>query len=359
MSSRTSESPSPDGGRRSLLLVAGSGRSGTSLFTGLTSRLGFHIPQPEIKANEANPHGHGEPKWALGFHKQLMRSLAISHDDARPGAWELADRVADRADARRRLAEWLTEQFGESSRVVIKDPRLSWFVELYRTVASELSADVAVVTMLRHPAETVRSKQMAYGSGLDVRTRMASWLNLMLFVEYRTRRLPRAIIGYDDVLMRWQEALAAAERSLPFSLVGSAHQEQLDNADDLVDASLRRSHPAWDDLALPPTLQELAMTTYDALSAQAIRVDPTGSDDVLGFTELDEARRAYTQYYADAEAVVRSSITAARTKERRRVGRELPSSDEDGDGHGRRGSDHRLTAAVRARAAGVLRRARS
>ena len=39
----TPESP----GQRQMLVVAGSGRIGTSLFTGLTGRLGVHIPKPE------------------------------------------------------------------------------------------------------------------------------------------------------------------------------------------------------------------------------------------------------------------------------------------------------------------------
>ena len=59
-------------GPRQILLVAGSGRSGTSLFTGLTGELGFHIPKPEVKANKSNPRGFGEPRWAVDFHNELL-----------------------------------------------------------------------------------------------------------------------------------------------------------------------------------------------------------------------------------------------------------------------------------------------
>ena len=47
----------PASGGRQMLVVAGSGRSGTSLFTGLTGRLGVHIPKPEVSANRSNPRG--------------------------------------------------------------------------------------------------------------------------------------------------------------------------------------------------------------------------------------------------------------------------------------------------------------
>ncbi len=63
---------------KSLLVVAGSGRSGTSLLAGLTGRLGFAIPQPELKANDTNPRGFGEPRWAVAFHKDLLLSVAVT-----------------------------------------------------------------------------------------------------------------------------------------------------------------------------------------------------------------------------------------------------------------------------------------
>jgi hypothetical protein len=61
MQDETSAQP----GRRQMLVVAGSGRSGTSLFTGLTGRLGVHIPKPEVSANRSNPRSFGEPLWLV------------------------------------------------------------------------------------------------------------------------------------------------------------------------------------------------------------------------------------------------------------------------------------------------------
>ena len=57
---------------RTLMLVVGSGRSGTSLFTGIMQRLGFHVPQPEVTADSTNPRGFAEPKWVVDFHTALL-----------------------------------------------------------------------------------------------------------------------------------------------------------------------------------------------------------------------------------------------------------------------------------------------
>lgn len=305
---------------RSLLVVGGSGRSGTSLFAGLAYRLGYHIPQPELKANDTNPRGFGEPRWAIAFHKDLLRSVDVTHDDGRPQAWVDVARVNDRKAAHDKLTGWLSEQFDLSARVVVKDPRLAWFVGLYAGAAKELSADFGVVTMLRHPAETVRSKELAYGGRIESTTRMAGWLNMMLHVEEQTRGMARAVVRYDDLLTRWRPTLAAVEQALAINLVSGRDDEELAAADALVDPQLRRTELSWDGLILPEPLRELAERSFDALEAIAVSVD--GAANQAPEVELDELRVSYADLYGDAEAMVRSSLNAARAKERRRVTKE-------------------------------------
>ena len=75
-------------GGREMLVVAGSGRSGTSLFTGLTGRLGVHIPKPEVSANRSNPRGFGEPRWLVDYHNELLASVDVGVEDGRPEAWD-------------------------------------------------------------------------------------------------------------------------------------------------------------------------------------------------------------------------------------------------------------------------------
>ena len=70
-----------------LVLVVGVGRSGTSLLAGVLGQLGFHIPQPEITADDTNPKGFGEPRWVVDFHTKLMRRLRVIVFDARPVAF--------------------------------------------------------------------------------------------------------------------------------------------------------------------------------------------------------------------------------------------------------------------------------
>ena len=66
------------------MVVAGSGRSGTSLFSGVLQRLGYHVPQPEVPADPTNPRGFAESQWVVDFHTRLLRAAGVQVSDARP-----------------------------------------------------------------------------------------------------------------------------------------------------------------------------------------------------------------------------------------------------------------------------------
>src|SRR5215212_11117772 len=107
-------------GQRQMLVVAGSGRSGTSLFTGLAGRLGVHIPKPEVSANRSNPRGFGEPRWLVDYHNELLSSVNLVVEDGRPEAWGLTDEVAEDERALGPLVEWFEDQLAENERIVVK-----------------------------------------------------------------------------------------------------------------------------------------------------------------------------------------------------------------------------------------------
>jgi hypothetical protein len=304
-SSDDSVRPAADPERR-LLVVAGSGRSGTSLVTGLCGRLGQRIPSPEVTADASNPHGFGEPRWAVEFHDRLLASICVGAEDGRPEAWEKAAAACERPKPRQRLGGWLTEQFDGADRVVVKDPRLGWFLPLYRYAAEDTAAELDVLTMLRHPAEAIRSRELAYGSTSPATTRVVSWLNMMLGTEARTRDLPRAFVSYDDLLTDWRPALAAAFGG---RLLDGASEDQLAAAGALVDPGLRRAERSWDDLGIPADLRELAEATLAALHATRQGEDRT--------SELDELGERFVERYREAEQVALWSARGARLEARR------------------------------------------
>jgi hypothetical protein len=307
-------------GERQLLVVAGSGRSGTSLFTGLAGRLGVHIPKPEVSANKSNPRGFGEPRWLVDYHNDLLHSIDVVVEDGRPEAWDLTDGVAADEAALAPLVEWLDQQFGESDRIVVKDPRLAWFFELHRAAAAKVGADVRVATMLRHPAEVMRSREIAYGTRTSNTTRVIGWLTMMLGIEHRTRDLPRATIRYDELLGDWRTAMTQADATIELGLFNRATDEQISAADELVDPTLHRSAANWDELALPPRVLDLATRAYDTYG----RLVGTGADgQVESRADLDALRDELNAYYDECFDVARTRTGAFARREKRKVARRV------------------------------------
>jgi len=301
----------PTGGRpaskRSLVLVVGSGRSGTSTLSGLLQRLGFHVPQPEVPPDPSNPKGFAESKWVVDFHVRLLKAARVTTADARPDAWPAAAAAAGDAAAAE-LTGFLRKQFATSDHVLIKDPRLVWFLPLWRRAAADLGVTPRHVTMLRHPAAVVASKSRHYGSWQGDVSRAAGWVNTLVYTERGTRDELRAFVRYDDLLADWPKAVARIADALQLDAIAQAPSGAIRDADGFVDHRLSRSTPSWSDVALPAALQELAERLWQLLGQLADKGSDAGPD-LLG--QFDLLREDYVTYYRSCEAVAESTVVAA------------------------------------------------
>jgi hypothetical protein len=321
VSSASGSGPAP----RRLMLVVGIGRSGTSLFTGILSRLGFHVPRPEVKADGTNPRGFGEPRWVVDFHTRLMRERRVHRFDSRPDAWSVTAEAATDEQAFGDLRDWLAVHFVGVENVVVKDPRIDWFLPLWLRCAQELGAETSFATMLRHPAEVVRSARDSYGTWQADASRAASWLNATLHTEHATRRARRAFVRYDALLEDWARELARVAELLELDWLEGIEAAAHPQVDELVDPTLRRASPAWDEIDVPLSLRALLDETWQ----QMIRLAEPGGDDEAARSALDGLRADYDRFYADAEAIAQSSVLAER---RRRGGDGRPRGGARGTG---------------------------
>lgn len=170
---------------KSAVLIVGSGRSGTSLMATSLKGLGGHIPQPEVPADDTNPSGFGESQWLVDFHSPILRRHGVLLSDARPEAVQLMSEPAFSDEERGRASEWVAEALTESQTIILKDPRITWFINEWRAVLDDLGCGVSTVHMVRHPLDVVASKYRWYNSG---RTRtsdylLGSWINTVRLVD--------------------------------------------------------------------------------------------------------------------------------------------------------------------------------
>jgi hypothetical protein len=293
-----------------LVLVLGVARSGTSVFTSVLGRLGFHIPQPEVWADETNPRGFGEPRWAVDFHSSLMRTRRVTVFDSRPAAWEIMAEAAEDDAVLKDLRSWLTVQFVGTDNVVVKDPRTGWFLPLWLRCADDLGVEISFATTLRYPPEVVSSARRWYGTWQSDPSRAAAWLNQTLQTEYATRDAARAFFRYEDLLDDWPREISRVAELLGLHWLVGVDRSSHPDVDALVDPSLRRSAVGWEDTQVPLALQSRVEDVWRTASGLA---DPDG-DTEAARASLDVARASYAEFYAEAEAIAQSSVTAVKPR---------------------------------------------
>jgi hypothetical protein len=322
----TSDTPGTDAGsRKRLVIVAGVGRSGTSLFTTILGMAGFHVPQPEVQADSTNPKGFGEPQWVVDFHGRNLRSRRVSVWDSRPAAWDETAHAADDPPTVAELRSWLAVQFVGRDSVVVKDPRIGWFLPLWEKAAKDLGVDVSFAALLRHPAEAVSSAIKWYGDWQSPASRTLSWVNIMLETEHATRDSRRVFVRYDDLLTDWSGEMARVGEALDIPVLREIPDDVRREVDDFVDPTLHRQKVTWSDIGVPHQVELLTEDVWKQFTGLAV----SGGDAAESHADLDRSRETYHRFYAEAEAMAQSTIHALRP----RAGQVA-----DGGGVARRGS---------------------
>lgn len=313
---------------RTLLLVTGAGRSGTSTAAGALHHLGVHVPGPYLQANASNPRGFYESRWSVEFHNKLLKRANVTLTDGRPEALSLMRSAVGESDEQR-LASFIAEASEGQPVTVVKDPRTSWLLDVWASAARSRGLRVAHLVMLRHPAEVLGSRATHYfarspwmgEAGFAVKN-LAGWLNAMLNTDVQTRERPRAFVRYDDLLSDWRTALG---RALPCLGIDVSVPPGPHAVDEFIDPDLRRHRLTWADHDLPTDLTALADRVWEALDVLADQPDATA------LAALDAARADYADLYLAAQRLAFDS-TQAEAEAARRKATQAARRDRDADG---------------------------
>lgn len=307
-----------------LVLVSGSGRSGTSSLAGSLKRLGLHIPQPEVEASETNPRGFYEPRWVMDFHKGHLRDLAVFNIDSRPSAVDVVADLVATGRLQEELRAWLVGQL-EHPQLVVKDPHAFWFGQVWQEVCDDLGVDLKWLTALRHPAEVVGSRDLAYRKAEQAGVRriketsnVAGWVHATLLTEQvgrpRAGDAGRAFIRYPDLLADWRTALGRVEQQLGLEFNTDLSGDDPHAVDDFIEPTMRRSHLVWDDLTLPTWLRDSGQEVWDLLDR--LVTDPADGGACVA---LDRIHADYVARYEESLSLVFDHTEAESTRAARRV----------------------------------------
>ena len=196
---------------RTVLMVLGMHRSGTSALAGVLARLGSDLPQTEMPATKSNERGFYESDAIYRLNNEILESVGIDWRDWQPfpDAWLQSHKALEFHDRARTV---LQEEFGTSGFFVMKDPRICRLFAFWKPVLEAEEVTPAIIHTHRNPLEVAASltsrNKLPEGVGLLI------WLRHVLDAEAATRGMPRQFTSFERLLESWQREIRRFEEKL-------------------------------------------------------------------------------------------------------------------------------------------------
>ena len=193
---------------RTAYLVLGMHRSGTSAMTQVLALAGASLPHNVMSGDEHNAKGYFEPWKVAMFNDERLRAAGAAWDDVFAFPFRALPKRAERNWINRAEAMF-GEEFGDAAYPLLKDPRVTVLMPLWRTVLSDLDVAARCVIPVRHPLAVAGS--LSRRNGFTPQKSVLLWTAYMLAAEAYTRDLPRAFVSYDGLLSDWRAEVARIE----------------------------------------------------------------------------------------------------------------------------------------------------
>lgn len=273
------------------LLVLGMHRTGTSATAGWLQTLGVNLGPYLMAEDPTQPKGYFEHAEIVAIHDELMAAFGSSWDDARalPEQWHHDARVRR---FRGQLMAIIDRDLMKTSLWAAKDPRLCRLLPLWLEMLAELGVSARAICVLRHPTEVAESLAARNGFAADKSGLL--WLRYMLEAERYSRRIPRVMLRYRDLLSDAPREAQRVAQALDFAWPTPPH-EAMPAVSGFLDNSLRHYHSVSCGV-FPAPLRKWIVSCYRALSSAG------GPDVGERKARLDSVRRELMPYDTYAAA---------------------------------------------------------
>ena len=139
-----------------MLLITGSGRSGTSAVAQLLHEAGLSVGHDLLESDEHNAEGYFEERMVIMINDAILKAAGI-------GEWFTTATREQIRGAAVQYADYMRDQVKVAT-PVWKDPRFSWTLEAWLPMLPE---PPRIIVCLRSPAEVVASTLAYFAQGGD------------------------------------------------------------------------------------------------------------------------------------------------------------------------------------------------
>jgi hypothetical protein len=213
---------------RTAVIVLGMHRSGTSAITRVLGLCGGALPaRSALDRHDSNPLGHWEPRLIVEAHERFLARSGVRWDDIFDYPSEIFG--SEHADSvRERLTAIARREYGRADLFILKDPRLSRLLPLWRPVLERLDCEPRAVIAVRNPINVAASIRRR--DGWDEYRALAVWTRYMLAAERDTRDMPRCFVRHEDLVDDWRSTIGkiAQRIDVPLDVESQAVAREVD-----------------------------------------------------------------------------------------------------------------------------------
>jgi hypothetical protein len=287
-----------EGLNKTLVVVLGMHRSGTSSAAGALVRLGAAAPQHLMAPNADNERGFWESPVIVDLNDAILAAGGSDWKDWRRFNFAKIRKVE--ADAlRARAKEALAEEFGDVGFAVMKDPRMCRLMPFWGPVFADAKWSVRALLPIRSPLEVGQS--LYCRDGLSPAYGCLLWLRHVLDAEVETRGMARAVLDWPQFLGDRRKALTRVSEQWGF-IWPHWYEDAFSEVDEFVSADLRHQHSSEAELEAHPAVNDLVRRTYTAMIDL---VEDSGDSCVL--KKLDDLRAGFETASAIFDLPMRES----------------------------------------------------
>lgn len=223
--------------KKTILVVLGMHRSGTSVATRIFNLLGAGIGEDIMSPAEDNPTGFWEPTEIVAIHDELLQHLGCSWDDPRPLPskwWENSD-IEEYIIRLRQLVE---QYYSDIELPIIKDPRLCRLLPIWQKIFKQLQWEPRYILVGRSPLEVADS--LFKRNGFESRSSYLLWLRHLIEAERWSRGYKRTFLSYEQFFDDWEIRLKQCLIDLDLTTLHLSLSCKSD-IDNFIDSKLRHN----------------------------------------------------------------------------------------------------------------------
>ena len=291
--------------RRSIYLVLGMHRSGTSVIARSLEALGIHLGDNLIEAAAGdNDKGFWEDRDVNQLEEKLLAKLDTAYDS-------LTERGADLTgpnfvDERVEAAAILSARTEKFETFGFKNPRSALLLDFWKCVIDDLGLEPRFVIAVRNPLEVAKSLQRR--NGFEPTRSLLLWAKYCFSILEKTQGFARVLVNYEALLESPEQQIKRLARGLRLDVEELDDDAILEFSNEFVDLSLKRFSISPREIHRDPRIPDWLAQMYDSMRAlgnlhpDAQDIDPkvlvdareglSGFQPIAPLYDLTEALRA-------------------------------------------------------------------